>query len=213
MRLRIAFAISSLIVVSAFSAARASAEDAQGFVRREHEALEGLLHGASSPGRDAQIARRLDAMVDYDELAWRAFGGWCNDPPEKHACKNMWAGYDGARRAEARDLLRQLVEKSYRKNLIKTLDYEVVYRGSRDDGGDTRVLTEAKSRVKTREPAVRVDYVVKQTAAGYRVVDIVTEGSSLTKNYYDQFRTMEYPCIAQRLRDRLADKKPLTKCE
>jgi len=42
-----------------------------------------------------------------------------------------------------------------------------------------------------------------------RVVDIVTEGSSLTKNYYEQFRkkmkTPEegYPNIVQKLQDKL----------
>ena len=86
------------------------------------------------------------------------------------------------------DLLKQLVRKNYRKNLLKTLDYDITYKGARDQAGDTRVITEAKYKLKPRDPPVRVDYVVKQTTAGYIVVDFVTEGSSLTKNYYDQFR-------------------------
>ena len=96
--------------------------------------------------------------------------------------------------------------------MLKTLDYDVTYRGSRDAAGDTRVLTEAKNKLKPREPAVRVDYVVKQTAGGPKVVDIITEGSSLTKNYYDQFRKKMnnpaegYPNIVQKLRDKIAKK-------
>jgi ABC-type transporter MlaC component len=95
---------------------------------------------------------------------------------------------------------------------MKTLDYDVSYRGSRASGGDTRVLTEATNKLKPREPAVRVDYVVKQTDHGFRVVDIVTEGSSLTKNYYEQFRKkMDNPAegyenIKQKLRDKVAKK-------
>jgi ABC-type transporter MlaC component len=74
------------------------------------------------------------------------------------------------------------------------------------------VLTEAKSKSNAHEPAVRVDYVVKQTPRGYRVVDIVTEGSSLTKNYYEQFRKKMdnpndgYPNIVQKLREKITKK-------
>ena len=82
----------------------------------------------------------------------------------------------------------------------------------RDAGGDTKVLTEAKNKLKPREPAVRVDYVVKQTSGGLKVVDIITEGSSLTKNYYDQFRKKMnnpgegYPNIVSKLHEKI-DKK------
>lgn len=122
----------------------------------------------------------------------------------------LWAKYSDSQKAELKELLSQLVRKSYRKNLLKTLDYDVSYHGAREAGGDTRVLTEAKSKGKPREPSVRVDYVVKQTSSGYRVVDIITEGSSLTKNYYDQFRkkmdnpSEGYPNIVQKLRDKIA---------
>jgi len=50
------------------------------------------------------------------------------------------------------------------------------------------------------------------TPKGPRVVDIVTEGSSLTKNYYDQFRKKMddpnegYPNIVQKLKDKIAKK-------
>ena len=104
------------------------------------------------------------------------------------AARTSGPSYDDEQKAEVRELLEQLVRKTYQKNLAKTLDYDVTYKGARDAGGDTRVLTEAKNKLKPRDPAVRVDYVVKQTPSGPRVVDIVTEGSSLTKNYYDQFR-------------------------
>jgi ABC-type transporter MlaC component len=186
----------------------AHADDAQSFIEHEHAKLDRLLHEPASSTRDAEVDQALDGFVDYDELTRRAFGEPC--PASIPNCTDLWVGYDEKQRAEVRDLLSQLVRRSYRKNLTKTLDYEVSYRGSRESGGDTRVLTEAKSKLRPREPAVRVDYVVKQTGRGYRVVDIVTEGSSLTKNYYEQFRKkMEnpsegYPNIVQKLREKLA---------
>jgi ABC-type transporter MlaC component len=189
----------------------AHASPAESFLQQKHETLEQLLHQPASPGRDAQVNQQLDAFVDYDELARRAFGEPC--PPSEPSCEDLWAGYNDAQKSEVKDLLRQLVEKSYRKNLLKTLDYEVTYHGERETGGDTRVLTEAKNKTKPREPAVRVDYVIRQTSGGLRVVDIITEGSSLTKNYYDQFlKKMHnpdegYANIVQKLKDKIAKKE------
>jgi phospholipid transport system substrate-binding protein len=186
----------------------ASADDPQGFIQHQHAKLEHLLRTPDSPARDVQVNEALDGFVDYGELTRRAFGEPC--PSSVPACEDLWSGYSGAQKQELQDLLGQLVRKSYRKNLTKTLDYDVEYRGSHDSAGDTRVQTEAKSKTKPRDPAVRVDYVVKQTSAGYRVVDIITEGSSLTKNYYDQFRkkmhdpAQGYANIVLKLREKIA---------
>lgn len=209
MRLRTTITFVAGILAFAISSA-ASADDAQGFIRESHAKLDHLLREAPTPGRDTQIAQTLDAFVDYDELTRRAFGEPC--PVSMPSCDDLWAKYAKAQREELEELLAQLVRKSYRKNLVKTLDYEIAYRGERDAGGETRVLTEAKSRSKPRDPSVRVDYVVKQTPKGYRVVDIITEGSSLTKNYYDQFRKKMdnpdegYPNIVQKLREKITKK-------
>jgi phospholipid transport system substrate-binding protein len=182
--------------------------DAQGFVQGQHHKLETLLRAPASATRDAQVSTALADFVDYDELTRRAFGEPC--PVSQPGCEDLWSQFDEAKRTEVRGLLEQLVRKTYQRNLLKTLDYDVTYRGARDAGADVRVMTEAKNRTKPREPAVRVDYVVKQTPRGLKVVDIVTEGASLTKNYYDQFlRKMHdpsqgYPNIVQKLRDKIA---------
>jgi ABC-type transporter MlaC component len=208
-RLSPRFFLAACAVLGAVSTAgHAHADPAQSFIEQEHAKLDQLLHQPSSPGRDQEVDRALDGFVDYDELTRRAFGEPC--PPSIPSCDDLWAKYDDGQKAKLRDLLGQLVRKSYRKNLMKTLDYDVSYQGSRPNGGDTKVVTEAKNKLKPREPAVRVDYVVKQTEHGYRVVDIVTEGSSLTKNYYEQFRkkmddpAQGYPNIVQKLQDKVA---------
>ena len=60
---------------------------------------------------------------------------------------------------------------------------------------------------------MQVDYVILANGDKYRVIDIVTEGSSMTKNYYDQFHRMlttagqGYPYVVQKLRDKIAAKE------
>jgi ABC-type transporter MlaC component len=207
-------ALALSIVLGALALARASragGEDALAFVQQQHQRIEQALREPASGSRDGQVRQLLGAFVDYDQLTRRSFGEPC--PASEPACENLWAGYSSDQRTELRDLLEQLVRKKYEHNLIKTLDYDITYRGSRDAEGDTRVLTEAKSRVKVREPAVRVDYIVTQTPQGYRVADIISEGSSLTKNYYDQFRKKMhnpnegYANIVQKLREKIAKKE------
>ncbi len=205
--------IATIAVLGALAFATPSSAvsaDPQGFVEEQHHRIEALLRAPASATRDVQVNQALADFVDYEELTRRAFGEPC--PVAQPSCEDLWSQYDDSRRAEVRALLEQLVRKTYQRNLLKTLDYDVTYRGSRDVGADTRVMTEAKNRLKPREPAVRVDYVVKQTPRGLKVVDIVTEGSSLTKNYYDQFlRKMHDPAegyanIVQKLRDKIAKK-------
>jgi phospholipid transport system substrate-binding protein len=188
--------------------AAASADDPQAFVEKGHQRIAELLRQPESTARAGELDRALTSFVDYDELTRRAFGDPC--PPAEPSCENLWGGYSDAQRTEVRGLLEKLIRKNYEKNLKKTLDYEVTYRGQRDAGGDTKVLTEAKNKLKPREPSVRVDYVVKPTEHGLKVVDIVTEGSSMTKVYYDQFRkkmhepSEGYPNIVQKLNEKIA---------
>jgi ABC-type transporter MlaC component len=164
-------------------------DPAQDFIDREHTKLTQLLQQPASAARDASVNRTLDTMVDYDELTRRAFGKPC--PPGISACKNWWDTFSPEDQKELTGELKKLVEKNYRKNLTKTLNYDITYRGARSlDAGETRVITEAKDRNKPREPSVRVDYVVLPTAGKPYVVDIYTENSSLTKNYYADFNKM-----------------------
>jgi phospholipid transport system substrate-binding protein len=181
---------------------------AQTFVEGEHVKINALLRQPESADRNAHVNQVLDSMVDYDELARRTFGQPC--PAAEPACQNHWGALADAQKTEATSLLRQLVEKNYRKNLVKTLDYDITYKGAREAEGDTRIRTEAKSKSKPRDPAIQVDYVVRGANGAYHVVDIVTEGSSLTKNYYDQFHKMltnpdqGYPHLVAKLREKIA---------
>ena len=196
--MRIRHFIQVAMVAGALSlAGSAWADDPQAIIKTQQEQVINLLHQAQSGARDAQVNAILDAMVDYDQLAQRCFA-------------HHWDDLDDKQKAEVTDLLRQLVEKSWRRNLMKTLDYDVSYHGeqSGESDGDQLVKTEAQSKTNRREPPVRVDYVMVNTN-GWKVVDIVTEGSSLTANYGAQFHRMlttdgeGYPYVVRRLKDKI----------
>lgn len=197
-----------LTVTTLSFAAAADVAGAQTFVEKEHGHIKKLVE-ANAPAAD--VTKAIDGMVDYDEIARRALGSPC--PATIPNCTNHWAELNADQQKEMTGLFHGLVEKKYRENATKTKDFDISYRGAKEAGTDiAKVRTEAKDKNKPREPAVQVDYLIKGTGP-YKVIDLVTEGSILSKNYYDQSHKMlttagqGYPYLVQKLKDRIAGKK------
>ena len=93
-----------------------------------------------------------------------------------------------AERAEFTSVLKDLVRNAYRRNIKKTLGYEVSYNGEQDADANKVVRTTARNKKNAREEPVSIDYVVHQVGGKWQILDIVTDGSSLARNYRNQFR-------------------------
>jgi phospholipid transport system substrate-binding protein len=211
------FVNAAVLAVGLTLAGAAFAGDgASGYIEKQHIDMTDLLKKAPSADRDAKLSALMDGMIDYDALTRRGFGEPC--PVAVPQCTNHWSGtkekpgLTAEQKAEVTGLIKRLVQKNYRKNLVRTLDFTITYKGQKDTSGEMRVLTEAKSKVKPRDPSVKIDYVVTGGPGNYKVVDIVTENSSLTKNYYDQFHRMlttdgqGYPHVVKKLTEKIEKK-------
>lgn len=166
--------------------------DASHWVQERQTALYTLLRSGDADGVDAA----MDAMLDYDALARDSLG--------KH-----WDDLSEAQRGEFQDVLKKLVRASYRKNLKKTLDYDIAFNGEGKAKKDGVVVhTVAKSRKNKREEPFDVDYAVHDRAGSMAVYDIVTEGSSLVSNYRSQFSRVikkdGFDGLMKKMRRRLA---------
>lgn len=149
----------------------ASAAEAQKFLSDKQGELVGLLKKDSREKLD----RLFDQILDYDALA-------------QDSLADEWARRTPEERAEFQRLLTGLVRDAYRKNLKRTLGYDVEYRGETKVATGTLVQTVAKNKGKVREEPVSIDYVLHQVGGQWRIRDIVTDGSSLVQNYKNQFR-------------------------
>jgi phospholipid transport system substrate-binding protein len=183
--------------------ARGGEAEARSLVEQKHARISQLLRQPASAARDAQVEQELAATFDYDELTRRVFGK-C---PPGVSCVDNWSKLTPAQREEMTGLFRKLVQKTYRKNLVKTLDYEVTYKGARALlANESKIRTEAKSRVKPRDPPVEVEYIVREDGGAYRIVDIVTEHSQLTANYREQVAKMlrehDYAYLQKKISDK-----------
>lgn len=205
----LALAAALLLPVLASGTANADA-GAKGFVETTHAKLNNLMNQPASAARETQITAEMDAAIDYDVLARRTFGDPC--PTGVKSCTNHWKDLTDAQKSESRDLLKKIVQKNYRKNLTKTQNFNVTFENATEANGDTRVRTLAKSKKEVREAPVTIDYIVAGSGGSYHIVDIVTETSSLAKNYYTQFHKMlttadqGYPYVVKKLNEKLAKK-------
>lgn len=159
--------------------ARAQADEAQAFLEHRHEAVVRVLNRsagskAAKARRDSQLDRMLGGLLDYEALSKKALG-------------SHWEAKSPAARSEFVDLLRQLVQRSYKQNLERTLGYRVRYTGGEDAKDGVIVRTVARSRSNPRAPEVSIDYRMHRVDGQWRVYDVVTDGVSMIRNYRNQF--------------------------
>jgi phospholipid transport system substrate-binding protein len=160
---------------SATEAQAAAPSEAQRFLQARHQEVNRLLSQPANEARNQRLEQLLDGLLDYQELARRALA--------RH-----WEGRSPAERQRFSTLLHDLVSRSYKDNLQRTLSFEVQYLGEDPQGDDSVVVrTRARNRQNRRAQPVEIDYVMHRDATGWRVYDVSTDGVSLVDNYRTQF--------------------------
>jgi len=149
--------------------------DAENFVKGKHSELTDLVSKAKSAEDQKKLDAAFDAVFDYDGLA-------------RATLKDSWEQRSPSERSEFTHVLKDLVRNAYRRNIKNTLGYEVDYKGEQDGDAGKVVRTVAHNKKNAREEPVSIDYVLRQVEGKWLIADIVTEGSSLARNYRNQFR-------------------------
>lgn len=187
------FAAMFSLMALTFSGA-ASAGEATDVVKAKQATLFELLK-QDNAANTKKIGAVFDEMLDYQALAEASLG-------------NEWAGRSDAEKAEFRDLLKQLVRKSYERNLRKTLNFNIEYLDEKAKGDVITVKTKAISKTNAREEPVEIEYKLAKKSGAWRVQDIVTEGVSLVSSYRSQFTKIVkkdgFPALIKKMKDKLA---------
>jgi phospholipid transport system substrate-binding protein len=179
-------------------AAAAPAAGASTYLKAKHEKVNAILKSKDAD-KDKKVEDELNTLIDYDQMAKDALGDAWNDPKRTDA-----------ERTQFEDLLKQLIQKNYKKRLSQTLDYAINYKGE-DAGKDGAVIvhTEAQNVTDKREAPTQIDYVMKKSASGsYIVVDLIPEGSSMIKTYHKEFTKViskdGWDAMIKKMKDKLA---------
>ncbi|MBE7481429.1 MAG: ABC transporter substrate-binding protein [Polyangiaceae bacterium] len=139
---------------------------------KQNELAAQLKKGKAADGK--KMDQIFDELLDYDTLAKDSLG-------------SHWDERSDAEKKEFQDVLKRLVKNAYRKNLKKTLNYEVTYEGVLEAKKGVLVKTVAKNKTNSREEPVHIDYAMHKLDGRWVVGNIVTEGASLVGNYRSQF--------------------------
>lgn len=188
--------VTALGALCAAAPSAVAAESAGGFVRARQAQVTSLLHQPDGPGRERQISQVLDSMLDYQELARRSLA-------------QHWGDLSDKQKSDFTNVLKQLVRRSYERNLKNILDFQVEYLGEDAMADGVVVHTRASSRTSKTDDPVSIDYEMVKVGDAWRVRDIVTEGSSLVNNYRNQFnriiRKEGYNALYERMQKKLGN--------
>lgn len=202
-RLHLAFIASLALALLAPGLSVASAQQgpASRYLEGKHEQAERVLRRPAQSDRarerrNEQLNQLIGGLLDYESVSRQALG-------------DTWDERSEQERERFVSLLRQLVERSYQQNLERTLDYRVRYVSEDRRGDAVLVHTTARSRENRRAPEVSIDYRMKQEGDGWVVVDVITDGVSMVRNYRNQFtriiRRDGWDGLISRMESRLAE--------
>jgi len=184
----------ALVALLSFAAPSAFAANGEGFVKEKQTELVSLVKKAKGPADDKKVEAAFDEVLDYDTLA-------------KESLRDFWAERTPDERAEFQAILTKLVRAAYRKSLKRIVGYEVEYKGATKQDTGELVRTVAKKKGDAREEPLSIDYVVNDASGKNKIVDIVTEGSSLVVNYRNQFKRIVkkqgFPELIKRMKTKL----------
>lgn len=186
---------SALAFVTFFAlAASAHAGPAADTVTARRNEVVAKLKESASKDRDQKVAAIMGQMFDFDAMGKASLG-------------KEWAGLNDDQRTEFLGLLKQLVQKSIEKNVRSTMNYDVEMLGEDGVDGGTLVKTKATNKKNGREEPVGIDYLLHENGEGWRVKDVVTEGSSMVGNYKSQFvriiKKDGFDALTKKMKDKL----------
>ncbi len=184
-----------LLVGTTTAPAAAQSGTASSFLDGKLNNVRTLLKTPASPEREKKLDSELSTLVDYDEMAKVALG-------------KEYANRTKEEIAEFTGILKQLIEKNYKKRLQDTLTYQITNKGETAQGSDKLVSTEAKNLKDAKAAPLLIDYVVRPKGSGWIVVDIIPEGSSMAKTYNKDFSKVikkdGWAALIKKMKDKLA---------
>jgi ABC-type transporter MlaC component len=171
-------ALASVFMVSlptqAWADATPDQAEARNFVSGLHSELLAAIKASKDPKTDPKLMGIFDRTLDYAYLTSETLG------------KNA-EGATPEQRATYADVLKRLVQASYRRNLKDPGGFEIEYTGELPLSGAVLVQTLTKNKKNKRDKPLSVDYQVAVVDGARRVQDVATGGVSLVKNYKKQF--------------------------
>ncbi len=200
MRIKTIIALASLIFIVDLQSA--AAQTPTKMLKRTHARINKLLQkkvhkGSPADARiKAAITKEVNTFLDFSELARLALG--------KH-----WSKRTPAEQQEFSQILQDLIERNYVKQLRTNLNYKLEYRKEKITGDTALVSTAVKVKKKNRTSEILIDYKLRKTKGKWMAFDVITVEVSVVRNYRSQFnriiRKNSYEHLVKKMRNKHAD--------
>jgi phospholipid transport system substrate-binding protein len=173
-------------------------------LKRSNEKLDKILQKNRpnwSPEAELQrseVRKLVGSFLDYAELARRALA--------KH-----WDGLTVKQRDEFVNTLRELVERSYLKQVHGNANYNIKYDKETKDGGEANVTGVLNTVARNKKVKIALEYKMLWRGDHWVVYDVVTDEQSMLENYRAEFNKIinkeGFDALMKRMKRKLDEKE------
>jgi phospholipid transport system substrate-binding protein len=173
-------------------------------LKKSNAQLDKVLHkNAPNWSPEAELEREevrklVGGFLDYDELARRSL-------------KHHWDALTPKQRSEFTDTLRQLVERSYLKQVHGSPNYNIKYEKEEKTGNEGTVDATLHTTSRGKKVDIALVYKMIGRNGKWVVYDIVTDEQSMLENYQAEFNKIinkdGFDALLKRMRKKLEEKE------
>jgi phospholipid transport system substrate-binding protein len=145
----------------------------------------------------AEVRKLVGEFLDYDELA-------------KRSLARHWDGLAPKQRAEFTETLRQLVERSYLKQVHGSPNYNIKYDKEVKAGNEATVDATLHTTSRGKKVDIALEYKMIGKDGKWVVYDVLTDDQSMLENYRAEFNKIinkdGFDALLKRMKKKLEEK-------
>jgi len=173
-------------------------------LKKSNEKLDKILQ-KNRPGwsieaeaQRADVRKLVGSFLDYGELARRALS--------KH-----WDGISGKQREEFVETLRELVERSYLRQVHGNANYNIKYDKETKQDSEADVTGVLNTMARGKKVKIALEYKMLWKGDHWVVYDVVTDEQSMLENYRAEFNKIinkdGFDALLKRMKKKLDEKE------
>jgi phospholipid transport system substrate-binding protein len=144
-----------------------------------------------------EVRKLVGSFLDYGELSRRSLA--------RH-----WDGLTAKQREDFVSTLRDLVERSYLKQVHGNANYNIKYDKETKDGSDATVTGVLNTTARGKKVKIALEYKMIWKGDHWVVYDVVTDEQSMVENYRAEFNKIinrdGFDALLKRMKKKLAEK-------
>ena len=144
-----------------------------------------------------EVKKLVGSFLDYGELA-------------KRALNKNWDKITPKQREDFVETLRQLVERSYLKQVHGSPNYNIKYEKEEKTGNEANVTATLNTVARGKKTKVALEYKMTWKEGRWVVYDVVTDEQSMLENYRAEFNKIinkeGFDALLKRMKKKLDEK-------